>query len=181
VLQHYGIFLAVLAVAVVLGLLHAINERRAAWHALLLDLPLVGPLRHSLATARVARTLGALLGTGTPALAALATAREAVGDAAVAERLDAARARVAQGTGLTTALETSRVITSSAIQLSAIGEESGKLPGLLAKAADLEEQDAERRLKTLVSFLEPLLIVAFGGVIAFVAAALLQAVYALRP
>lgn len=180
-LRHYGLMLAVLLVAIGLVLVRWTIEHRTTWHTFLLDLPIVGALRQSLATARVTRTLGALLGTGTPALAALTTAREAAGDAAIAERLDAARARVAQGAGLSAALEASHVITDGALRLSAIGEASGKLPALLAKAADLEEQDADRRLKMLVSLLEPGLIVTFAAVVGFVAAALLQAVYALRP
>jgi general secretion pathway protein F len=88
---------------------------------------------------------------------------------------------VAEGQGLTAALEATRAVTATAVQLAAIGESSSRLPVLLAKAADLEEQAAERRLHALAGFLEPALIVAFAGLVAFVAAALLQAVYALRP
>jgi type II secretory pathway component PulF len=55
------------------------------------------------------------------------------------------------------------------------------VPALLAQAAELEQREAERRLATLVTFLEPALILAFAGLVAFVAAALLQAVYSLRP
>ena len=158
-----------------------IAERRAAWHAWLLGLPLVGSIRHAVATARAARALGALLGTGTPALAALAVAAEAAGDEAVAARLGRARDRVAEGAGLAAALEATAALPPGTLQLVAIGEGSGRLPALLARAAELEERDAERRLKTLVTYLEPALILAFAGLVAFVAAALLQAVYALRP
>ena len=136
---------------------------------------------HALATARVAGILGALLGTGTPALVALGIARDAAGDAAVATRLDVARERIAEGGSLTVALRDTTALTATALQLAGIGENAGQLPLLLARAADLEEQGAERRLRTLVGLLEPALIVAFAGVVAFVAAALLQAVYSVRP
>jgi general secretion pathway protein F len=159
----------------------AIHEHRPAWHSWLLRVPVVGPLRLALASARASRALGALLGSGTPALAALEIAREAAGDAAVAGRIAAARSRVAEGQGLTAALEATGALTSSALQLAAIGEGSGRLPTLLSKAAELDDVDAERRLKTLVSLLEPGMILLFAGLVAFVAAALLQAVYALRP
>ncbi|HXH81321.1 MAG TPA: type II secretion system F family protein, partial [Candidatus Tectomicrobia bacterium] len=152
-----------------------------AWHHWLLGLPLVGSIRHALATARVGRTLSALLGTGTPALAALAVAREAAGDEAIAERLGRARDRVAEGASLSDALAATGAVTENAVQLAALGEGSGRLPILLAKAADLEEQTAERRTKVLVTLLEPALIVGFAGIVAFVAAALLQAVYTVRP
>ncbi len=88
---------------------------------------------------------------------------------------------MAEGQGLTAALEATSALTSSAVQLASIGEGSGRLPMLLAKAADLDDAEAERRLKMLVSLLEPGMILLFAGLVAFVAAALLQAVYALRP
>ena len=72
-------------------------------------------------------------------------------------------------------------LSPTALELAAIGEGSGRLPDLLIRAAALEAQEAERRLKLLVTLLEPGLILAFAGVVAFVAAALLQAVYSLRP
>jgi type IV pilus assembly protein PilC len=179
--RSYGIVLGAGGVGLAVMAARAINERRPAWHDWLLRLPLVGPLRLALASARASRTLGALLASGTPALAALEIAREAAGDAAVASRIATARSRVAEGQGLTAALEATGALTSSALQLAAIGEGSGRLAPLLAKAAELDDADAERRLKILVSLLEPGMILVFAGLVAFVAAALLQAVYALRP
>jgi type II secretory pathway component PulF len=180
-LRDWGLVLGVVAVAGALAGARLVAEHRARWHAGLLGLPLVGSIRHAFATARAARALGALLATGTPALAALAVAAEAAGDEAVAARLGRARDRVAEGTGLAASLEATAALAPTALQLIAIGEGSGRLPALLAHAAQLEERDAERRLKTLVTFLEPALILAFAGLVAFVAASLLQAVYALRP
>ncbi len=179
--RSYGLVFAVGGVALAVIAARAMREHRAAWHDWLLRLPIVGALRLALASARASRTLGALLGSGTPALAALEIAREAAGDAAVAVRIASSRGRVAEGQGLTAALEATGALTSSALQLAAIGEGSGRLPPLLAKAAELDDAEAERRLKALVSLLEPGMILAFAGLVAFVAAALLQAVYALRP
>jgi len=172
-----GAGLAGLAVVTV----QVIRSHRRTWHEFLLGLPVVGPLRHAFATTRVTRILGALLGTGTPALAALAIARDTAGDAAVAARLDQARTRVAEGAGLAAALGATHAVTETALQLAVIGEGSGRLPALLRQAAELEEQLGERQLRTLVSLLEPALIIAFAAVVAFVAAALLQAVYTVRP
>lgn len=179
--RSYGLVLAAGGVGLAVVAVRAANEHRVAWHGWLLRVPVVGALRLAIASARASRTLGALLGSGTPALTALEIAREAAGDAAVATRVAAARSRVAEGQGLTAALEAAGALTSNAIQLAAIGEGSGRLPALLAKAADLDDHEAERRLKTLVSLLEPGLILMFAALVAFVAAALLQAVYALRP
>lgn len=179
--QHFGWLLGMAAVAATFLLARSIHQQREWWHSVLLRVPLVGPVRRGFGTARAARTLGALLGGGTPALTALEIAREASGDAAIARDLLDAKGRVAQGASLSAALSATRCFTPAALQLASIGDQAGQLPTLLARAADLEEREAERRLHVLVSFLEPGLILVFAALVAFVAAALLQAVYSLRP
>ncbi|HZH42409.1 MAG TPA: type II secretion system F family protein [Gemmatimonadales bacterium] len=146
-----------------------------------LRLPVVGSLRLGLATARVTRALSGMLAAGMPLLAALEAASDAAGNLAVGDALRKARERVAQGEPLARALERERAATPAALQLVAVGEASGRLPEMMARAGNLAARESERQLKTLVTMLEPALIVAFGGLVAFVAAALLQAVYSLRP
>jgi type II secretory pathway component PulF len=116
-----------------------------------------------------------------PLLAALDAAGEAAGDLAVVDRLERARERVSQGAPLSVSLEREAALTPSALQLVQVGESSGRLADMARRAGDLAAQEAERGLKTLVTLVEPALIVAFGGLVAFVAAALLQAVYSIRP
>ena len=147
----------------------------------LLTLPLIGPLRRALATARVMRALSGMLRSGMPLLPALDAAREAAGDLAIAERLERSRERVAQGAALAVALEREGALNASALQLLMVGESSGRVADMASSAGNLAAQEAERGLRTLVTALEPALIVAFGSMVAFTAAALLQAVYSLRP
>ena len=116
-----------------------------------------------------------------PLLPALAAAGEAAGDAAVASRLGRVRERVARGEPFTASLEREGGLSPSALQLVAVGESSGRLDEMTLRAGDLAAQEAERGLQTLVTLVEPALILAFGGLVAFVAAAWLQAVYSLRP
>ena len=157
------------------------GRHRSAWRSWALELPVAGRIRHGLATARVCRTLAALLGSGIPMLSALEVARDAAGDDAVAARLARARERVAEGWTLSAALESGAAVTASAVQLVAIGENAGRLPDLLSRAAVLEERLADQRIRTIVSVLEPALILCFAVLVAFVAAALLQGLYSLRP
>jgi type II secretory pathway component PulF len=147
----------------------------------LLRLPFIGPVRRALATARVMRALGGMLRSGMPLLPALDAAREAAGDLAIAERLTRSRERVVQGTPLAAALEREDALSASALQLVMVGESSGRVAEMALGAGNLAAQEAERGLRILVTALEPALIVAFGGMVAFTAAALLQAVYSLRP
>ena len=147
----------------------------------LLKLPYIGSVRRALATARVMRALGGMLRAGVPLLPALDAAREAAGDLAIAERLERSRERVVQGAALAAALEREVALSPSALQLMMVGESSGRVGEMALGAGNLAAQEAERGLRTLVTALEPALILAFGGMVAFTAAALLQAVYSLRP
>jgi type II secretory pathway component PulF len=166
---------------VLAGLALGVQRHRFAMDSFLLRVPVIGRIRLQLATARVGRVLGLLLENGTPALQALAISGDSAADAAVAARLSAARSRVAEGSGLAAALTATAALTPNALELATIGEGSGRLGELLQRAAEIEDASAERGLKTLISALEPTLILAFAAVVAFVAAALLQAVYSVRP
>ncbi len=147
----------------------------------LLAVPLIGSLRQALATARWGRALSGMLEAGMPLLPALAAARDAAGDPAVGERLDRVHSRVAEGQELTASLEREEALAPSAMRLVAVGESSGALARMADRAGDLAAAEADRTLAALVTLLEPALVVVFGGLVAFVAAALLQAVYSLKP
>ena len=183
VLSHYW-FLVVPAAAGLVALGVEVGGRPAILRGIeeaLLTAPLVGPVRLALATARIARALGGMLAAGMPLLASLDAAGEAAGDGAAASRLSRTRERVASGAPLAASLEREGALAPSALQLIQVGESSGRLADMARRAGGLAAQDAERGLKTLVTLVEPALIVGFGGLVAFVAAALLQAVYSIRP
>lgn len=154
---------------------------RLQWHRLLLGLPWIGRIRLGLATVRVSRALSGGLEAGMPLLPALEVAREAAGDREIGARLARARERVARGEQLAAALTHERALTPAALQLVAVGEGSGRLATMIGRAGDLAVRETERALATLVSVLEPGLVVLLGAFVAFVAAALLQALYGLRP
>lgn len=153
----------------------------AWWTTRLIALPLIGPLRLTLASARFNRAIGAMLHTGLSILPALDAAGSAIGDDAVSRRVSRARERVAGGESLCAALAREQACAPAVLPVLAVGESSGQLALMAMRAGQLAAQEAERRLTMLVSLLEPVLIIVFGGMVAFVAAALLQAVYALRP
>jgi general secretion pathway protein F len=181
-LSNHGLTLALLLLAGIWILVESLKKPAAklAWHRTLLASPVLGPIRHSMAAARTCRALAGMLEAGMPLLLALGAARDATGDRAVTERLLRVREQVAGGSPLTGALEREHALTPPTHQLIAVGEGSGQLAAMTGRAGDLAAREAERQLKTLVSLLEPALIVTFGALVAFVAAALLQAVYGLR-
>ena len=151
------------------------------WHALLLRVPLLGAIRGSAATARVCAALAALLDSGVPMATALTSAARAAGDTALEARGQRARDAILGGARPSAAFGHEQALTPTAVRLVRAGEESGQLATMLQHAARLEREQASERVKALVRLLEPALILGLGGVIALVAAALLQAMYSIRP
>lgn len=161
-------------------LYHRSPDGRARWHRLLLALPVVGTLRQQAAAVRVGRMLAALLRSGMPVPTALDVAADGVGDATAARAIRHARARVEAGSRLADALAESRVFPRVFTQMVEVGEESGRLPDLLARAAAGGERDLRRGLARAVRLVEPVFIVLFGLVAGLVAYGLLQTIYGLR-
>lgn len=147
----------------------------------LIRLPVAGPLLHSAAGARVAGTLANLLQAGVTLPVGLVLAGAASGNADIAARVADATMRVDAGERLSRAFELTGALPPALGQLLRAGEESGDLPAMLTFGARIERERLQERLTSLVRVVEPALILAFGGIIALVAASLLQAIYAVRP
>ena len=150
-------------------------------HALLLRIPLIGTARHAFATSRLSGSLAGLLESGLPLSTSLSYAGQAAGDAEVEDRVRRAREHVLAGASLAGALHDERAVTPGALQLIRAGEEAGRSAELLRHASAIEDARGRRIIQMSVRLLEPAIIVAFALLVAFVAAALLQAVYAVRP
>jgi type II secretory pathway component PulF len=154
---------------------------RRRWHRSLLELPVIGRLRRRVAVARMMHALGALLESGVTIATALTFAARATGDAELEARTIAAGKRIASGEPLSGALSTVDAATPTTIRLLRAGEESARLASMATHAARIEQREADRVVRLLVRLLEPALLLVFASVVAFVAAALLQAIYSVRP
>jgi general secretion pathway protein F len=154
---------------------------RRWWHHALMRVPWLGAIRLSAGTARACAALGALLRAGCPLPSALRHAANASGDAEIQRRVQVARERVTRGERLAASLESSAALTPTAVRLLAAGEHGGRLAEMTERAGRLEEASTRRAIEGAVRMIEPVMIIVFGGAVALVAAALLQAVYAVRP
>jgi general secretion pathway protein F len=174
--------LVVIAVSVLLWRSWTAREAgRVQWHAWLLGVPVIGTVRRAAATSRACSAAATLLRSGVPIASTLQHAAGAAGDAAVETRLLAAREQVVVGQRIARAIEATDALTPTAVRLVRAGEETGRLAELLEHAARIEAERAQERTRAIVRLLEPGIILAFGGLVALVAAALLQAVYSVRP
>ncbi len=156
-------------------------EGRLAADRMMLNSPIVGGIHGSAATARFCGALAVLLESGVPVRTAIKQACPATGNAEMESRLHTVRERVAAGEGFARTLTDLDVATPTARRLIAAGEESGNLARMLQHAAKLERSSAERTTRAAIRLIEPLLIIGLAAVVGITAAAMLQAVYSIRP
>jgi len=153
---------------------------RAQWHRFLLRLPLLGALYRSLNTARLASTLAILVSSRVPLRTALRAGEGTVSNLPMRAALADAGQRVEQGSTLARALGTSQLFPPLMVHMIASGEATGKLAEMLERTATQESRDLERRIGVMMSLLEPLLILAMGGVVLVIVLAILQPIFELN-
>jgi general secretion pathway protein F len=141
----------------------------AAW----LRLPLVGRLARGYNAARFAGTLAMLANAGVPILKALQAAAETLGNRALrADALDAL-AQVREGAPLASALAAKKRFPGLLAMFARLGEQTGQLPQMLDRAARQLSGEVQRRAMALATLLEPLLIVAMGGIVMLIVLAVM--------
>ncbi|HMM58129.1 MAG TPA: type II secretion system inner membrane protein GspF [Rudaea sp.] len=146
---------------------------RLRFDAWVLKRRLFGPLIARLETARLARTLGTLLKNGVPLLTALGIGRNVLANSALAEAVDTATEEVKTGGGLAFALSQSKRFPKLALQMIAVGEESGALDDMLLKVADTFDTEAKNTVDRLLAALVPAVTVVMTGVVAVIMMAIL--------
>lgn len=166
------------ALLVVVGMWMRLSSAgREAATRLLVRAPLIGQWRRMALGAEFARMVGELLAGGTPLLSALGDARDCMANEVMRAEVEAVRARVREGGALNEAIAGRGIFPPVLTQLVALGEDSGRVSDFLLKAADLLERRLTQTLERAVAMAEPAMIVIFGGIVALVALALLQAIY----
>jgi type II secretory pathway component PulF len=171
-----GAALAILATAY-----HGTPRGRLAVDRILLQLPLVGELRRLAVATRIGRTLSSLLANGLPILPALEAAAGALTDAAAASDVRRAHDEVRAGSRLASSLMRSPAFPYVFVEMVSLGEESGRLAEMLERAAATAQDELRRTLERLLRLVEPTMIIAFGAIVGFVALAMLQALYGVKP
>ncbi|PIV87441.1 MAG: type II secretion system protein GspF [Hydrogenophilales bacterium CG17_big_fil_post_rev_8_21_14_2_50_63_12] len=178
-LRGYGLyFLAVLAAALFLFRQALKGEDfRRRWHHTLLRLPLIGRLTRTVNTARLASTLAILSGSGVPLLSALQAAAGVVGNLPMRGAVDEIYKRVREGGSMSRAIAATGLFPPVMAHLVASGEKSGRLPEMLERIASQQTQELDTRVLSLTALLEPLLILAMGGVVLLIVLAILMPIF----
>jgi type II secretory pathway component PulF len=142
-----------------------------------LRIPLIGPVFLSSALSRFARTLGTLTKSGVSLLPALKIVENTIGNLALAHFIAQVSEETRGGDSLAGPLRKLGVFPKTVIQMIDVGEESGKLPEMLLKVAEIQEREMRGRTKTLVSLLAPALILVVGALVGFMVIALLLPIF----
>ena len=132
---------------------------------LLLRIPIFGNLIDKSIIARWTRTLSTMFAAGVPLVEALDSVGGASGNAVYAEATEQIQKDVSTGSALTTSMTATGVFPNMVLQMAAIGEESGSLDHMLAKAAEFYEEEVDEMVKGLSSLMEPFIIVILGVLI----------------
>jgi type IV pilus assembly protein PilC len=139
---------------------------------LLLRLPVLGELFLKTSIARFSRTLGTMLASGVPILPALQLTRDACGNRVVAGDIDRVHRRVREGEGVARPLAATGVFPPVVAGMIEVGEETGTLPAMLARIADLYDEEVDNAVTGLTSLLEPVMIVLMAVIVGTIVIAL---------
>jgi type IV pilus assembly protein PilC len=139
---------------------------------LALRLPIFGDLLSKTAISRFSRTLGTLISSGVPILQALNITRETAGNHVVASAIGKIHDSVKEGESVVGPMESSGVFPPMVTSMVQVGEETGQLPDMLVKVADVYEGEVDNVVASLTSILEPIMIVMLAVVVGTIVIAL---------
>jgi MSHA biogenesis protein MshG len=143
----------------------ATDAGRLVWDRFKLRLPLTGSIVLRSTLARFARTLALSLKSGIPAAQALSVVAEVTDNAWVASRVEQMRNGIERGESILRTAQTAAVFNPVVLQMIAVGEETGSVDELMQEVADMYEREVDYEIKTLAARIEPLVIVAMGGIV----------------
>src|SRR3954469_7967199 len=135
-------------------------------------IPIIGPLIEKTVVARTTRTLGTLVSSGVPILEALAIVRETCTNAVFERMHQRVYESIREGDTIAQPLKESRLVDDMVVNMVDVGEETGDLDSMLYKIADVYDEEVNIMVESLISLLEPLMIVFLGFVIGSIVIAL---------
>ncbi len=137
-----------------------------------LKIPVMGKIVSKSGIARFARTLGTLIAAGVPILEALKITRDTTGNEVYASMLGKVHDSIREGDSFANPLRASKCVDSLVVNMVDVGEETGELDKMLYKVADTYDDEVDTLVASLVSLLEPIMVVVLGGIVGFIVVAL---------
>jgi type IV pilus assembly protein PilC len=145
---------------------------RAATDRLLLYLPVFGNLVRKTTIARFTRTLGTLISAGVPILEAIKITKETSGNYVFEKALEKVHDSIREGEGFAGPLRASKTCDAIVVNMIDVGEETGEMDAMLLKIADNYDEEVDVAVASLVSLLEPLMVVVLGVIVGTIVVAM---------
>lgn len=153
---------------------------RRQWDRIKLRLPMkIGGIVQKLCLARFARTMSSLIASGVPMLQAVRVTGDSSGNTVIEEAMDDILSSIEGGRSFSEPLSRHPVFPSMVVQMTAIGEETGKLDAMLEKVAEFYEDEVDAAIKSLTSIVEPIMMIFVGAVVGFIVIALYMPMFQL--
>jgi general secretion pathway protein F len=151
-----------------------------AWDAFKLRIPLLGPALVKVEVARFARTLGTLLGSAVPLIAAVRIVQGIVRNRILAEGISKTADGAKRGEGVSKPMRESGVFPPLALHMVEVGEETGRLDTMMIQVADVYEKEVRTAVKALTAVFEPVIILVMGVLIGTIVLSMLMAIFSIN-
>lgn len=181
IVRSYGIYVIILMVMGIFGWrkLRQNPEIKRWADEKKLKLPLFGRVLRTLNTARFAHTFGILTSSGVPVLEAMRTGAEVMTNEPMREAVLTATSKVREGSTINKALQETHYFSPMMIHLMANGEASGQLAMMLERAATIQDKEVDNLIGSVLSLMEPVIILLMGGVVLLIVMAVLLPIFSL--
>ncbi len=166
------VFLVFMLIGFLMNMWGKTKKGRRVIDSMKLKLPIFGDIQRKSAIARFSRTLGTLVTSGVPILQALNITRDTAGNVVVSDAIEKVHEAVKEGESIVTPMQSSNIFPSMVISMVDVGEETGQLPEMLLKVADVYDDEVDNAVTALTSILEPIMIVILALVVGAVVFAL---------
>ncbi len=166
------ILLSPLVIYAVFKLIRQAQAGRFVLDVIALKVPVVGQLVGKSSVARFTRTLGTLVAAGVPILEAIAITKATSGNEVYARMLQRVHDAIREGDSFANPLRASKTVDPIVVNMVDVGEETGELDKMLMKVADNYDDEVDTLVASLVSLLEPIMVVALGLIVGFIVVAL---------
>lgn len=169
----------IVASVVAVAQIRKTEQGKKATDAILLKLPIFGPLLKKVAVAKFTRTMGTLISSGVPILDGLEITAKTAGNKIVEYAVMDVRQAVSEGKTLAEPLSKAPVFPPMVTHMIAVGESTGALDSMLAKIADFYDDEVDNAVANLTAMMEPMLMVFLGGSVGFIVIAMYLPIFKL--
>jgi type IV pilus assembly protein PilC len=180
--KHYWLFPIVIAIGIIIAVRLYGNTPKGRYNIDLvkLKLPVFGDLILKVSVSRFARTFGTLIASGIPMMKALEIVSGTTGNAVLTQVVMESRDAIREGRKFGESIGESEYMPPLVAQMINIGEDTGRIAEMLGKVADFYEREVDVAIKSLVSMIEPMMIVFLGVIIGGIAISIISPIFTLQ-